>query len=102
MMIIVHVQIQVKPEAVETFKAATLANAQESLKESGIARFDVVQQTDDPSRFVLVEVYRDPEAPARHKESTHYIAWRDAVAPLMAAPRTSIRYQAVFPAEHGW
>jgi len=85
-MLVVHVHVQVKPECVEAFRAATLANAQASVKESGIARFDVVQQADDPTRFVLVEVYRDEQAPAKHKETAHYAAWRDAVAPMMAQP----------------
>jgi autoinducer 2-degrading protein len=83
-MLVVHVHVQVKPESVEAFRAATLANAQASVKEPGIARFDVVQQAGDPTRFVLVEVYRDEQAPAKHKETTHYSAWRDAVAPMMA------------------
>ncbi len=97
-MLIVHVQVQVKPECVEAFKAATIANAQASVQEPGIARFDVVQQVDDPTRFVLVEVYRNAEAPARHKETAHYATWRDTVAPMMAVPRTSVKYGAVFPA----
>lgn len=101
-MLIVHVHVQVRPDAVQAFKEATLANARESLKEPGIARFDVARQVDDPSRFVLVEVYRDAEAPAKHKETAHYQTWRDAVAPMMAAPRSSVKYDAVFPAENGW
>jgi quinol monooxygenase YgiN len=96
-MLIVHVQVQVKGECVEAFREATLANAQASLREPGIARFDVLQQADDPTRFVLVEVYRTPEAPARHKETAHYATWRDAVAPMMAEPRSSVKFVHVFP-----
>ena len=101
-MLVVHVHVHVKPECVESFKAATLANARASVQESGIARFDVVQQADDPTRFVLVEVYRTADAPARHKETAHYAAWRDAVAPMMAEPRSSVKYGNVFPEDAGW
>ncbi|MBL9188147.1 MAG: antibiotic biosynthesis monooxygenase [Opitutaceae bacterium] len=101
-MLIVHVQVQVRPECIEAFKAATLANARASVREPGIARFDVVQQADDPARFVLVEAYRDAAAPAAHKETAHYTAWRDTVAPMMAAPRTSVKFANVFPEDAGW
>lgn len=101
-MLVVHVHVQVKPECIEAFKAATLANAQASGLEAGIARFDVVQQTDDPSRFVLVEAYRHPSAPAAHKETLHYVTWRDAVAPMMAAPRTSSKFENIFPVDDQW
>ena len=96
-LLVVHVQVRVKPEFVAAFKAATLENARNSVQEPGIARFDVVQQADDPTRFVLVEAYRTPEAPAQHKETAHYAAWRDAVAPMMAEPRTSVKYGNVTP-----
>ena len=88
-MLIVHVHVSVKPECVAAFQEATVANARESLKEPGIARFDFMQQTDAPARFVIVEAYRDAEAPARHKETHHYQVWRDAVAPMMAEPRSA-------------
>ena len=101
-MLIVHVHIHVKPESIETFKTATLANARASVREPGIARFDVVQQADDPARFVLVEVYRTPAAPAAHKETPHYQAWRDAVAPMMAEPRTSVKFSNLFPDNAHW
>lgn len=101
-MLIVHVQVHVKPDAVEAFKAATRKNAAASLREPGIARFDVVQAIDDATRFVLVEVYRDADAPRLHKDTPHYTEWRDAVAELMASPRTSVRYSHVFPGEPGW
>ena len=91
-MLIVHVQVHVKPDCVEAFKKASIENARQSVKEPGIARFDVVQQQDDPTRFVLVEVYRTADAPAKHKETTHYAKWRDTVAPMMAEPRTSVKY----------
>lgn len=96
-MLIVQVQVHVKPEAVEVFKSASVANARESVKEPGIARFDVLQQEDDPTRFVFVEIYRTPEAPAAHKETRHYQIWRDTVAPMMAEPRSSVKFTNVFP-----
>ena len=101
-MLVVHVHVHVKPECVDAFKAATLENARQSIREPGIARFDVVQQADDPTRFVLVEVYRTSDAPAAHKETKHYQVWRDAVAPMMAEPRTSVKFANVFPEDAGW
>ena len=101
-MLIVHVFVHVKPDQVGAFKAATLENARNSVQEPGIARFDVIQQQDDPARFVLVEVYRTPQDPARHKETAHYQKWRDTVAEMMAEPRSSIKYANVFPGEAGW
>lgn len=101
-MLIVHVHVHVKAECVDAFKAATLTNASASVCEPGIARFDVVQQSDDPTRFVLVEVYRTPAATAAHKETAHYAAWRDVVAPMMASPRTSVKFANVFPTDAGW
>ena len=99
---IVFVYVHVKPESIQQFQEITLENAQNSVKEPGIARFDVLQQVDDPSRFVLVEVYRDMEAPARHKETAHYLAWRDQVTDMMAEPRSSVKYRNIFPGESGW
>jgi len=101
-MLVVHVHVQVKAEQVEAFEAATVENASKSVQEPGIARFDVIQQQDDPTRFVLVEVYRTADDPAKHKETTHYQKWRDAVADMMAQPRTSVKYANVFPDEQGW
>ena len=101
-MLIVHVHVQVRPESVEVFRQATLENARHSLQEAGIARFDVSQQTDDPTRFVLVEAYRTSDAAAKHKETAHYAKWRDAVAPLMAEPRTSVKFSNVFPDDVDW
>jgi quinol monooxygenase YgiN len=98
-MLIVHVHVHVKPECVEAFRQATVENARQSVKEPGIARFDAVQQTDDPTRFVLVEVYRTADAPAKHKETAHYQKWRDTVQPMMAEPRTSVKYGSVFGLE---
>ena len=100
-MFIVHVFIHVKPESVEAFKAATLANAKNSIQESGIARFDFLQDA-DPNRFVLVEVYRTPEDAGKHKETAHYATWRDTVAPMMAEPRSSMKYSNIAPDEQGW
>jgi quinol monooxygenase YgiN len=101
-MLVVHVHVRVKPECVEAFRTATLANAQASVKEPGIARFDVVQQADDSTRFVLVEVYRNEQAPADHKATAHYAAWRDAVASMMAEPRSSAKFANVFPGDSEW
>lgn len=101
-MLIVHVHIRVKAEFIEAFKEASRENARHSVQEPGIARFDVIQQADDPARFVLVEVYRSQEATVRHKETSHYATWRDAVAPMMAEPRTSVKYSNIFPSEEGW
>jgi (4S)-4-hydroxy-5-phosphonooxypentane-2,3-dione isomerase len=101
-MLIVHVHVNVKAEFVDAFRQATIENARQSVREPGIARFDVVQQADDPARFVLVEVYRSVEATAQHKETAHYQKWRDTVAPMMAGPRTSVKYANVFPADEGW
>jgi quinol monooxygenase YgiN len=96
-MLIVHVHVHLKPEYIDAFKKATLANARASVQEPGIARFDVLQHQDDPARFVLIEAYRTAEAPAAHKETSHYAVWRDAVAPMMAEPRTSVKFGNVFP-----
>ena len=101
-MLVVHVQVHIKPEFIDAFKQATLANARESVREPGVARFDVVQQQDDPTRFVLVEAYRNVEANAAHKDTKHYATWRDAVAPMMAEPRSSVKFTNVFPDDKGW
>ena len=101
-LIVVHVHAHVMPDAVEAFRAASIENARESVREPGVARFDVVQSTEDPTRFVLVEVYRTADAPAAHKATAHYARWRDAVADLMAEPRTSVKYVNVAPEDAGW
>jgi quinol monooxygenase YgiN len=101
-MLVVHVHVHVRPECVEAFQKASLENASRSVKEPGIARFDVIQQVDDQTRFVLVEVYRTPEAPARHKETSHYRNWRDTVENMMAEPRRSVKYASVFPVHKEW
>jgi (4S)-4-hydroxy-5-phosphonooxypentane-2,3-dione isomerase len=101
-MLIVHVHVRVTPESVDAFRAATLENARTSVEEPGVVRFDVVQQEDDPTRFVLVEIYRTPDDPARHKATAHYAAWRDAVEPMMAEPRRSVKFRALFPDADGW
>ena len=98
-MLIVHVYVRVKPETVEAFKQASLDNARQSVQEPDIARFDLIQQSDDPTRFVLVEVYRTADAPAAHKETRHYQTWRDTVAPMMAEPRSSVKFSNVFPGD---
>lgn len=101
-MLIVHVHVSVKPDCIEAFKQATVENARSSVREPGIARFDVIQQMDDPAQFILVEVYRSPEAAAAHKETAHYAKWRDTVAEMMAQPRSSVKFSNVFPADEGW
>jgi len=94
---IVLVHVNVKPEFVESFKQVTLENASNSVKEAGIARFDVIQQADDPTKFILVEVYKTADAPAAHKETAHYAHWRDMVTAMMAEPRQGIKYTNIFP-----
>ncbi len=101
-MYIVHVFVHVKPDSIEAFKQASIENARHSLQETGIARFDVLQQSDAPTTFVLVEVYRDTDAPARHKETDHYKVWRDTVENMMTEPRLSIKYTNIYPDEKGW
>ena len=99
---IVLVHVHVKPEFVEAFKQASVENASNSVQEAGIARFDVIQQTDDPTRFILVEVYKSAEAPAAHKATSHYARWRDMVAEMMAEPRQGIKYTNLFPNDENW
>jgi quinol monooxygenase YgiN len=99
---IVHVHVHVKPEAVEAFKQASLDNASNSVQEAGVVRFDVVQQSDDPTRFVLVEIYRSPQDQLKHRETAHYLRWRDAVADWMVEPRTPMKYVNVFPTDKDW
>jgi quinol monooxygenase YgiN len=101
-MLVVHVHVHVKPEYVEAFRRASLENASKSVREPGIARFDVIQQADDQTRFVLVEVYRTIEASAQHKEASHYQNWRDTVECMMAEPRKSVKYTNVFPVDKEW
>lgn len=102
-MLIVHVHVHVRPDRIEAFKEATLANARASLGEPGVLRFDVVQERERPERFVLVEIYRTEEDPARHKETAHYLRWRDAVESMMAEPRQSVKLSPIHPdAEGGW
>jgi (4S)-4-hydroxy-5-phosphonooxypentane-2,3-dione isomerase len=98
-MLIVHVHVRVRPELVADFLDATRINAKASLTEPGVLRFDVIQEQDDPTHVVLVEVYRDLDAAAAHKSTAHYATWRDTVADMMAQPRESTRFSAVFPVE---
>ncbi len=99
---IVHVSIHVKPECVEAFKKATVINASNSAQEPGIARFDFIQQQDDPTRFMLVEVYQSPDDVAKHKETAHYNTWAETVADMFAEERTRIFYTNVFPENARW
>jgi len=97
--LIVHVYVRVIEEYIDAFSLATVENAQQSIQEPGVVRFDVMQQKDDPQRFVLVEVYRTEVDPAYHKTTTHYAKWRDLVEPMMAEPRWSVKYSNIFPSE---
>lgn len=99
---IVLVHVNVKPEFIESFKQMTIENANNSVKEIGIARFDVIQQSEDPTKFVLVEVYKTADAPAAHKQTAHYARWRDTVAEMMAEPRQGIKYSNIFPDDENW
>lgn len=94
---IVHVHVHVKPEHVEAFKLATIDNAQGSMQEPGVTRFDVVQQADDATRFILIEHYKTPDDQLKHRETAHYLKWREAVADMMAEPRTAIKVVGVYP-----
>lgn len=99
---IVLVHVHVKPEFVEAFKQASIDNASNSVKEAGVARFDVIQQAEDPTKFILVEVYKTAAAPAAHKETAHYARWRDTVAEMMAEPRQGVKYNNIFPVDEHW
>jgi (4S)-4-hydroxy-5-phosphonooxypentane-2,3-dione isomerase len=101
-MLIVHVHVHVKPEFVEAFREASFTNARQSVQEPGIARFDVIQNNDDSTRFILVEVYRSVEATGAHKETAHYAEWRDTVAPMMAEPRSAVKFTNAFPPDAQW
>jgi len=101
-MLIVLVHVHVKPDCSEAFREASLENAKNSIKEPGIARFDVLQDNDDPNRFILNEVYRDADAPAAHKETAHYAVWRDTVADMMAKPRRAVKLANLFPEDSEW
>ena len=96
-MLIVHVHVRVRPGHAADFLAETLVNARASLGEPGVLRFDVIQDNDDPDHVVLVEVYRDAGAAAAHKQQPHYATWRDTVAEMMAEPRASAKFSAIFP-----
>lgn len=101
-MYMTHVAVHVKAEDVEAFRIATVVNARNSVQEAGILRFDVFQQQDDPTRFLLVEVYRTPADADLHKQTPHYFAWRDTVAEMMAEPRVGTKYDTIFPGANGW
>lgn len=101
-MLVVHVHVHVKPECIADFQRATLDNARASLTEPGVARFDVLQAQSDPSRFVLIEAYKTSDAPLAHKETAHYLTWRDTVADMMAEPRQSEKYESLFPEAPRW
>jgi autoinducer 2-degrading protein len=99
---IVLVQIQVKPEFLDKFRELTIENGKNSIHEPGIVQFNVLQQTDDPTKWTLVEVYRTPEDQLRHRDTKHYQTWRDGVAEMMAEPRQGIKYRNIFPQDDQW
>lgn len=99
---IVHVHVNVKPEFIEEFKQATIENAKKSIQEQGIARFDFIQDTEDPAHFILIEAYKSEDAPGKHKNTVHYQIWRDAVQKMMAEPRKSVRFINLFPSDKDW
>ena len=101
-MLVVHVHVHVKEDKIEDFKKISIENAQNSLGEPGIARFDVIQQNDDKSKFILIEVYKTPNAPANHKETEHYKKWKSSVADMMAEPRFSVKFTNLFPEDSDW
>lgn len=94
-MLIVHVHVHVKPDQIQAFKDASVENARHSIQEPGIACFDLLQDRDDPAKFLLIEIYKTLEDPARHKDTDHYKTWRDTVEPMMAEPRTSVKYEKI-------
>jgi autoinducer 2-degrading protein len=99
---IVHVHVHVKTEKVADFISATQLNARKSILEEGIARFDVVQLMQDPTRFILLEVYRSIEATSKHKETEHYHIWKESVESMLAEPRTRFEYQNIYPDDSSW
>jgi len=99
---LVIVRVRVKPECVEDFKAASAENARNSILEPGCARFDVIQQADDPTRFMFLEAFRTPDAHATHSATPHYITWRDTVTDMMAEPRQAVKHVGVFPLDQNW
>jgi autoinducer 2-degrading protein len=101
-LLVVHVDVQVRPGELGAFHAATDANAAASRREDGVVRFDVLSDRADPEHILLVEVYRDDDAAAAHKETAHYATWRDTVAPMMARPRSSTKLVNVSPGDHAW
>jgi (4S)-4-hydroxy-5-phosphonooxypentane-2,3-dione isomerase len=96
-MYIVNVHVHVRPEHREEFIAATLDNARNTVQEPGNLRFDVLEQADDPDRFVIYEVYRDEAGMAAHKATVHYARWAEAVNPWMAENRRGVKYAPLFP-----
>jgi (4S)-4-hydroxy-5-phosphonooxypentane-2,3-dione isomerase len=96
---ILHVHLKVKPERIDDFIAATIENAKASLQEPGCVRFDVIQEAEDPARFVLVEIYRDQAGHAAHRESPHYNAWAERAPDMLAEPRSRTVYRNVYPGD---
>ena len=101
-MFVAIIHVHVKLEFIELFKAITQDNASNSIKEPGVARFDVYQQSDDPARFMLVEIYKSEQAPERHRETAHYARWRDKSAEMMAEPRSRVTYDIIYPPMAEW
>lgn len=101
-MVVTLVHVHIKPEFMDAFIAATKENARNSVQEPGIARFDFIQQVDDPTHFTLIEVFRSEDAPASHRETAHYLKWRDTVTDMMAEPRVGVKHVNIFPDDAGW
>jgi len=101
-MYIVHVFVTVKEDYLQDFIKATIQNAKASLQEPGIARFDILQAADIPCKFILNEVYRTKDDPAKHKETSHYITWKETVEEMMSVPRTKLVYANIHPEDRDW
>jgi quinol monooxygenase YgiN len=101
-MLISVVSIHIKADVLDAFIEATKENALYSRLEPGIARFDFLQQIDDPTRFTLVEVFRNEDAPAKHRETPHFLKWRDAVVDMMVEPRVNNKHINISPDDSAW
>jgi len=102
-MVIVQVYVKVKKECIDAFISETIKNTANSIKESGVVRFDFMQETENPQSFLLTEIYKDEKAPIDHKNTAHYLDWKKAVADMMLEPRVGVKYKEIFPAfEKGW
>jgi (4S)-4-hydroxy-5-phosphonooxypentane-2,3-dione isomerase len=99
-MLVIQVNVHVNDDQIEQFIKATEENVKNSVLETGVARFDFFQNQEEPTRFILIEAYRDENAPTRHKETEHYKKWKAAVEPMMSEPRFSIKYSNILPKDN--